>query len=350
MSAPLRIKTRVYLDNPDSQAAKDECNKLAESLKLTSCLIVEDDRVTFEDNATFIDLMEKYFCQPLPDKMKDVFPKLHYQVGATPEFTECPRDHSDFIKTLSPENAATVPKGPDAKWRFFWRIGDRPKETKYAELNAPPVIPEKFKNEWPQTMDKWGNLMLQACNTVAEMLAVGLGLAKETFTSRMNLAPHLLAPTGSDLTKHGDLGRIFAGFHYDLNFMTIHGKSRFPGLHIWLRDKTRVPVRVPDGCLLLQAGIQLERLTGGVITAGYHEVVVNESTLEAIEKAKQENRPLWRVSSTLFSHIASDVVLEPLAPYDTPEAKQKYPPILTGDQVLEELTHIKLIDPNLQQH
>ena len=50
---------------------------------------------------------------------------------------------------------------------------------------------------------------------------------------------------------------MFAGYHYDLNVMTIHGKSRFPGLFIWLRDGTRVPVKVPDGCLLLQAGKQV---------------------------------------------------------------------------------------------
>jgi hypothetical protein len=68
--------------------------------------------------------------------------------------------------------------------------------------------------------------------------------------------PHLLAPTGSDLSRYGE-GTVFAGYHYDLNVMTIHGKSRFPGLFIWLRDGTRVPVRVPDGCLLLQVGKQV---------------------------------------------------------------------------------------------
>ena len=46
--------------------------------------------------------------------------------------------------------------------------------------------------------------------------------------------------------------QVFAGYHYDLNFLTIHGKARFPGLHVWLRDGRRVPVKVPDGCLLLQ--------------------------------------------------------------------------------------------------
>ena len=43
----------------------------------------------------------------------------------------------------------------------------------------------------------------------------------------------------------------------DLNFLTIHGKSRFPGLHVWLRDGTRMPVRVPDGCLFIQVRLPL---------------------------------------------------------------------------------------------
>ena len=61
-------------------------------------------------------------------------------------------------------------------------------------------------------------------------------------------------------------------FHYDLNLLTIHGKSRYPGLFVWLRDGRRVAVRIPDGCLLLQAGKQLEWLTGGAVLSGTHEV------------------------------------------------------------------------------
>jgi isopenicillin N synthase-like dioxygenase len=72
-----------------------------------------------------------------------------------------------------------------------------------------------------------------------------------------------------------------------LNFLTLHGKSRFPGLDIWLRDGTKVPVSVPDGCLLVQAGMQIEYLTGGLIQAGWHEVVVNQKTIDAIERAKK---------------------------------------------------------------
>ena len=78
--------------------------------------------------------------------------------------------------------------------------------------------------------------------------------------------------TGADLEVHNTLDMCYAGYHYDLNFLTIHGKSRFPGLFVWLRNGKRVAVRIPAGCLFIQAGKQLEWLTGGYVKAGMHEV------------------------------------------------------------------------------
>lgn len=77
---------------------------------------------------------------------------------------------------------------------------------------------------------------------------------------------------GTDLQNYGALGSCYAGYHYDLNFLTIHGKSRFPGLAVWLQDGRRLPVSIPSGCLLIQAGKQIEWLTNGHIRAGMHEV------------------------------------------------------------------------------
>lgn len=64
----------------------------------------------------------------------------------TPEGTEMPRCIVDPSSAASisqqvSEHRATLPTGPDPKWRFFWRVGDRPQLTEYPELNADPVIP-----------------------------------------------------------------------------------------------------------------------------------------------------------------------------------------------------------------
>ena len=96
-------------------------------------------------------------------------------------------------------------------------------------------------------------------------------------------SPHLLAPTASDLVKYNNKETILAGFHTDLNFLTIHGRSRYPGLHIWARNTgKRIPVKFPPTgrYLLVQAGKQLEHLSGGLIKAGFHEVVVSQATVE----------------------------------------------------------------------
>jgi len=191
-------------------------------------------------------------------------------------------------------------------------------------------------------MDSWGTHMLATVITIAEMCARGLGLPIDTFTSMMKYGSHILGPTGSDLARFGKLGTVLASFHSDISFLTIHGRSRFPGLFVWTREGKRLPVKVPQGCLLLQAGKQFERLTGGQVLAGFHEVVVSEQTVQAIDKASKAGRSLWRVSSTMFTHIDSDHILQPLEPFVTPETMQKYPPIKAGAQVLAELAAINL--------
>lgn len=348
MEDPIEVK--YWLEDPTSEKALEECKRVARILEKTSCLLIRDPRVSEADNNTFLDTLERYFEQPYEVKMQDARPDHHYQVGVTPEGVEFPRCAVDpscqeFVKELNknPANAAHLPTKPDAKWRFFHRMGPRPATTKFAELNAEPVNPAKMP-EFLGVMDTWGSKLLGTAFTIAEMAAVGFGLPKDAFTSLMNYGPHLLAPTASDLEKHKENETILAGFHRDLNFMTFHGKSRFPGLDIWLRDGTKFPVAVPDGCILAQAGMEMEHLTGGRVVAGWHEVLVNERTQAAIQRAKDAGKSLWRISSTLFSHIESDAVMRPLVGTEEEKAAAllKYPEILAGEHVENELKAINL--------
>eukprot|EP00983_Pelagomonas_calceolata_P123378 1160998-Pelagomonas_calceolata.AAC.2 len=64
-------------------------------------------------------------------------------------------------------------------------------------------------------------------------------------------------------------------------------------------------------------------------------VVVTPQTRAALGDAKAHGRSTWRVSSTLFCHLASDAILEPLGHFahTQPEALQRYPPRPAGFQV-----------------
>lgn len=136
-----------FLQDPQSPASLEACKKVVEIFQQTSCLIIKSPNVKEEDNSAFLDLMEKYFSQKREELMKDVHPELNYCVGATPDFTEIPRDHTEVISKLDGKNAAHKPSGADPKWRFFWRVGDRPENTQFAEQNAAPVVPAAFANE-----------------------------------------------------------------------------------------------------------------------------------------------------------------------------------------------------------
>jgi len=367
------INLDLFLTQPrDSEAVVQECKKASEALITFGALLLHDSRVSEDDNNKFLDLVEDYFVQPEEILKKDERPELAYQVGVTLENTEKPKcavDEPclDVIGRLDPAERPLdiTAHSPDPKCRFFWRMSEAPPyDTHFPTLNIQNICPEAphIEERWPTLMNKWGQSMKDAIEGLGQMAAIGLGLPSDSFKEAGKYGPHVLAPTASDLTKYGKKDSILAGFHSDLNFLTIHGRSRYPGLNIWARNNgKRIPVKFPPTgrLLLVQAGKQLEHLTGGLIKAGFHEVVVNDATLKAIEKRKVEfpDRPLIRISSTFFWHLNSDFDLDPI-PSLASKAKEiraqelnlgfvqdkvEYPPIKVGHQVQNELKHIALM-------
>ncbi|KAL4601205.1 hypothetical protein ACB092_11G255900 [Castanea dentata] len=246
------------------------------------------------------------------------FPVL---VGITPEKVEFPRflvdeETQEKVKAMPKESQPATFVGSDLKWRYMWSVGPRPSKTRFKELNGAPAV--------------------------AEMAAMGFGLPKDAFTSLMKQGPHVLGPTGSDLQSYGQEGTVLAGYHYDTNFLTFHGRSKFPALNIWVKNGQKVEGSVSEGCLLIQTGKQMEYLTVRDCIARMHEVVVTEKTTEAIKQALEQNQSLWRVSSTLFAHIASDSVLKPLGHFAKTSLARNYPPMYAREFINQELSTINL--------
>ena len=61
-------------------------------------------RVTFELNNEFLNMFEDYFARSREEKMKQVRPDLAYQIGATPDHKETPRNHCARVETLDPNH------------------------------------------------------------------------------------------------------------------------------------------------------------------------------------------------------------------------------------------------------
>lgn len=195
MSIPVIDFNKFFAKETAPEDYKAECAKVAAAFHEIGIVICKDPRVHNENNDLFLDTMEKYFG--LSDGKRDARPETGYQVGVTPELVERARNHCDIMGAYKDEDKPLSPCPPelDAKWRFFWRIGDKPATTKYPTLNSDPVIPPEIP-EWSEVMNMWGTKMLSAVEILAEMAAVGFGLPEAAFNNKMKFGPHLLAPTG----------------------------------------------------------------------------------------------------------------------------------------------------------
>ena len=91
--------------------------------------------------------------------------------------------------------------------------------------------------------------------------------------------------------------------HRDFDLFTLHGKNRFPGLHVWTKNGDRFEPVVPEGHFLVHGGKQLEWMTGGYLQPAFHEVYYGEDTEAAKKKAIKEGRSLWRVSTPLSESL-----------------------------------------------
>ena len=67
---------------------------------------------------------------------------LNSQVGVTPEGVEVPRslvdeEMQEKLRAMPKEFQPATPTGPDRKWRYMWRVGPRPPNTRFKVLVVP---------------------------------------------------------------------------------------------------------------------------------------------------------------------------------------------------------------------
>lgn len=301
-------------------------------------------------------MLERYFDRPIWMRYPDEPDDGNHQVGWTPPYTEMPLSNAAWRAGLTPENAAKPLVGKDPKERWMHPVGPRPEVApEFQHLNRPPVMPRHFR-EWLEVMNGAGQVMLDNTWLLLEVLALGRGLPRDTFTSMFHLGTHLLAPTGSNLSVYRQPGTVLFGAHDDLGGLTGHFQANVPGcLRAWTRTGRRFVVRVPRRHTLHQVAQEMEWVTGGELHCGMHEGVVPEDSVDPGMEAEIQRlrlaahaagHDLWRVTTTLFGHIRSDCPIYPLEPFATPEAVERFPRMLAGEHLARGIQLIGLSSPN----
>jgi isopenicillin N synthase-like dioxygenase len=218
-------------------------------------------------------------------------------------------------------------KGADrADLKEFWHVGRKlaprlPQNLNVTEVPAfDPVTTQLF-----EAMDVLGLHILRG-------IAVYLGLAPDFFRDKIECGNSILRLLHYPPLKPGAVG-IRAGAHEDINVITLLLGAEEAGLQLLGRDGVWRDIDPPPGCIVVNVGDMLQRLTNHTLPSTTHRVV----------NPRPARAGLSRYSMPFFQHFAADYVIDVLPGCITPERPSRYPAAITADDYLRErLAEIKL--------
>jgi isopenicillin N synthase-like dioxygenase len=214
----------------------------------------------------------------------------------------------------------------------FWHIGRQLAAGHRFEDKMSPNIwpdrPEGFREtflELFQAFDDAGDKLLSA-------VARYLGLAPDWFDHAVkdgNSVLRLLHYPPVD----ANAPEVRAGAHEDINLITLLLGAEEAGLELLDRGGTWLPVKPPQGAMVVNVGDMLQRLTNHVLPSTTHRVV----------NPPPERRGHSRYSMPFFLHPAPDFLIKALPSCVTTDNPEREPPITAHDYLAERLAEIGLI-------
>lgn len=215
----------------------------------------------------------------------------------------------------------------------FWHIGrELPAGHRYSSVMAPnlwPDAPEGFRNTFVElfhAFDKAGDRLLSA---IATWLDLAPNWFKEPVRDGNSVLRLLHYPPVTE-----DAPNVRAGAHEDINLITLLLGAEEAGLELLDREGRWLPVRPPEGAMVVNVGDMLQRLTNHVLPSTTHRVV----------NPPPERRGHSRYSMPFFLHPAPDFVIKTLPGCISEDRPNRYPePITAHDYLHERLVEIGLV-------
>jgi isopenicillin N synthase-like dioxygenase len=213
----------------------------------------------------------------------------------------------------------------------FWHIGrELPEGHRFAADMAPniwPDRPEGFRETFLElfaAFDTAGDKLLSA-------IARHLGLTPNWFDPAVKDGNSVLRLLHYPPVTE-DAPNVRAGAHEDINLITLLLGAEEAGLELLDRDGQWLPVRPPEGAMVVNVGDMLQRLTNHVLPSTTHRVV----------NPPPERRGHSRYSMPFFLHPAPDFLIKALPQCVTAQNPQREPPITAHDYLAERLREIGL--------
>lgn len=255
---------------------------------------------------------KEFFALPTQTKLKYKIEGSGGARGYTPFGVETAKDHQI------------------ADLKEFWHAGrELPKDHKFAELMKPNLNVEEV-DAWSLYIDGMFNAFDALGKKILMAVAIYLKLEPNFFDNKVNEGNSILRllhypPVGEDATP----GAIRAGAHGDINVITLLLGADEPGLQLLDKDGVWQNVQAPKGCLAINVGDMLARLTNDKLPSSIHRVI----------NPQPERSRFSRISTPFFLHFNPDYLIEGLEGCGT----SKYDPITAQGFLEQRLKEIKLM-------
>lgn len=295
-------------------------------LKNNSCMLINLNHIKYYDY--FIKEMEKYFSQPSEKKYYDCSPDRYWQSGYIPAYMYRPpntdnlyfSDNNDYpYESLSTDNNE----------KYSWKLYKNLNESKQYFTEPDTCVPNNNKK-----LNNFGICIYDKIESILTKLSIGLGIDDDFLTNIIKDGPSTLSTFCYDVIdrKHN---RSAKGYSNELSLITVFCPSVYNHINIWTTNtRKKISVTIPDNCILIQAGLQLEYLTGGTIQAGYNEIVISND----IDR-KSNNYSTLNIIPTLNIQCNNKCQLSIIDKFNNNKVISEYPSINKGEWLKNELTH-----------
>ena len=287
---------------------------IGESFQTFGFALVKDFGIDADLIARAWQLSEQFFALPESEKRNYHNAAMAGARGYTPFGVEIAKDA----------------KAHDLK--EFWHIGrDLPAGSPLADLSMPP-------NVWPARPDEFKDVFSElyrqfdaAGATILARIATYLGLGEHWFDAGIEQGNSVMRLLHYPPLDGQDGEAIRAGAHGDINLITALPRATAPGLQVKVGDDW-VDAVAPEGQVIINTGMMLERLTNGVLPTGIHRVVASPGYIGE------------RYSVVQFCHPTPWTLLTPLASCITSEHPQRVSAMVSADSLDMVLYEINLIE------
>jgi len=264
-------------------------------------------------------MLETFFALGPEAKQRSVAPGTHGQTGYT---------------GLLVETAASSDK-PDWKEMLNWGApvpAGHPLAVRYPHRYTDPVLPEADVPGITKVLLDLHDRTAALLRRFLRVIALGLGADEGLFESATSDAPDLTrAIHYPAMTLSPGEGHVWAAEHGDINLITALPRATARGLQMLTEDGW-VDATPPEGHVVLNTGIMLDRISNGVIPTGVHRVVADPDDDGD------------RLSVVQFCHPTPWTILAPLPTCVTAENQQRHLPIDAGSLLDQVLWEINLVE------